>query len=94
MDAASIVVVSARMHERDKVAALDMGADDYITKPFGPSELLARIRTAIRHTRTRESSRDVAQSGKYLVGDMVIDYEKRQVLIGGANAHLTKTNIK
>ena len=47
-----IVVVSARAHERDKVEALDLGADDYITKPFGAGELLARIRTAIRHTHT------------------------------------------
>ena len=47
-----IVVVSARSHERDKVAALDAGADDYLTKPFGTAELLARVRTAIRHTRT------------------------------------------
>ena len=47
-----ILVVSARTHERDKVEALDAGADDYITKPFGTSELLARIRTAIRHART------------------------------------------
>ena len=46
-----IIVVSARTHERDKVEALDMGADDYITKPFGTSELLARIRAAIRHSR-------------------------------------------
>ena len=47
-----IIVVSARTHEHDKVMALDLGADDYIEKPFGTSELLARIRTAIRHTRT------------------------------------------
>ena len=47
-----VVVVSARSHERDKVAALDLGADDYLTKPFGTDELLARVRTAIRHTRT------------------------------------------
>ena len=46
------VVVSARSHERDKVDALDLGADDYLTKPFGTDELLARVRTAIRHTRT------------------------------------------
>lgn len=47
-----VVVVSARSHENDKVAALDLGADDYLTKPFGTGELLARVRTAIRHTRT------------------------------------------
>jgi two-component system KDP operon response regulator KdpE len=47
-----IIVVSARSHERDKVSALDLGADDYVTKPFGTSELLARIRTALRHIKT------------------------------------------
>ena len=50
-----VVVVSARTHERDKVEALDLGADDYLTKPFGTDELLARVRTAIRHTRDRKS---------------------------------------
>ena len=89
-----IVVVSARMHERDKVTALDMGADDYITKPFGPSELLARIRTALRHTRIRDTRSDVAQTGKYQVADLVIDYDKRQALVGGANVHLTQNEYK
>ena len=49
-----VVVISARSHEKDKVEALDLGADDYITKPFGTSEMLARIRAAIRHSRTGE----------------------------------------
>ncbi|MDR1379153.1 MAG: response regulator transcription factor [Synergistaceae bacterium] len=87
-----IVVVSARMHERDKVEALDMGADDYITKPFGPSELLARIRTAIRHT--RNTLPDVTQKGKYQVADLVIDYDKHQVLIAGVNARLTHNEYR
>lgn len=56
-----VVVVSARSHERDKVAALDAGADDYLTKPFGTEELLARIRTALRHTRTLTSQRSACQ---------------------------------
>ena len=60
-----VIVVSARTHEGDKVAALDLGADDYIEKPFGTSELLARIRTAIRHTRTGLDNDSIAQSGKY-----------------------------
>ena len=55
-----IVVVSARSHEQDKVAALDAGADDYLTKPFGTEELLARIRAAVRHTRTPIGSESVA----------------------------------
>ena len=84
-----IIVVSARTHERDKVAALDLGADDYIVKPFGTSELLARIRTAIRHTRTREVSESVAQTGLFQSGGMVIDYDKHHVLIDGKDVHLT-----
>jgi two-component system KDP operon response regulator KdpE len=89
-----IVVVSARMHERDKVAALDIGADDYITKPFGPSELVARIRTAIRHTKVRDTRPEVAQTGKYQVADLVIDYDKHQVFIEGVNARLTQNEYK
>ena len=89
-----IVVVSARGHERDKVEALDLGADDYITKPFGTSELLARIRTALRHTHVRESDERVAQSGKFTSGGLVIDYDKRHVLIDGVDAHLTPNEYK
>ena len=89
-----IVVLSARMHERDKVTALDMGADDYITKPFGSSELLARIRAAIRRTKLSGTRPDVAQTGKYQVADLVIDYDKHQVLIAGANSHLTQNEYK
>ena len=68
-----VVVVSARNHEHDKVEALDYGADDYLVKPFGTSELLARIRTAIRHTRTTLSNTQIAQSGKFVTGDLTID---------------------
>ena len=89
-----VVVVSARSHERDKVEALDMGADDYLTKPFGTDELLARVRTAIRHTRTVSGSDEVARQGTYTVGDMVIDYNKHQVLIRGENAKLTLSEFR
>ena len=89
-----IVVLSARIHERDKVTALDMGADDYITKPFGSSELLARIRAAIRHGGNRGPHPTAAQTGKYQVADLVIDYDKRQVLVGGVNARLTQNEYK
>ena len=64
-----ILVVSARTHERDKVEALDAGADDYITKPFGTSELLARIRTAIRHARTAYLMPEGMQTGIFHSGD-------------------------
>ncbi len=89
-----VVVVSARSHERDKVEALDMGADDYLTKPFGTDELLARVRTAIRHTRTVSGNDEVARQGTYTVGDMVIDYNKHQVLIRGENAKLTLSEFR
>ena len=89
-----VVVVSARNHEHDKVEALDYGADDYLVKPFGTSELLARIRTAIRHTRTTLSNSQIAQSGKFVTGDLTIDYDKHQVLVSGENAKLTVNEYK
>ena len=89
-----VIVVSARTHERDKVTALDLGADDYLEKPFGTSELLARIRTAIRHTRTPLANGGIAQSGKFSVGELTIDYDKHHVLIRGEDAHLTLNEFK
>ena len=89
-----VVVVSARSHEKDKVEALDMGADDYLTKPFGTDELLARVRAAIRHTRTASGNDEVARQGTYTVGDMVIDYNKHQVLINCENAKLTLSEFR
>ena len=89
-----VIVVSARTHEHDKVTALDMGADDYIEKPFGSSELLARIRTAIRHTRTTLANGGIAQSGKFRVGALTIDYDKHHVFLNGEDAHLTLNEFK
>ena len=89
-----VVVVSARQHERDKVEALDCGADDYLVKPFGTSELLARIRTAIRHTRTTLPGGQIAQTGKLTVRELTIDYDKHQVLMRGENAKLTVNEYK
>ena len=89
-----IVVVSARNHERDKVEALDYGADDYLVKPFGTSELLARIRTAIRHTRTPDGAAAVANSGVFTAGDLTIDYGKHRVYIAGRDAGLTQNEYK
>lgn len=89
-----VIVVSARMHERDKVAALDAGADDYITKPFGTSELLARIRTALRHTRTGSASDSISPSGLFTTGRLTIDYNKHHVLVDGENVHLTQNEYK
>ena len=89
-----VVVVSARSHEKDKVEALDLGADDYLTKPFGTDELLARVRTAIRHTRTTSEHSEIARCGTYTVGDLVIDYNKHQVLLNGENVHLTVNEFR
>ena len=89
-----IVVVSARSHERDKVAALDAGADDYLTKPFGTAELLARVRTAIRHTRTVSGNSEIALQGTYSVGDLVVDFNKHQALVRGENVKLTLSEFR
>ena len=89
-----IIVLSARIHERDKVAALDAGADDYLAKPFGTSELLARIRTALRHARLRGLNEDVVQTGKYRCGGMLIDYDKRRVCVDGKDVGLTQNEYK
>ena len=89
-----VVVVSARTHERDKVVALDMGADDYLTKPFGTDELLARVRTAIRHTRTTSGNNEIARQGTYTVGDLVVDFNKHQALIRGENVRLTLSEFR
>ena len=89
-----VVVVSARNHEHDKVEALDLGADDYITKPFGTSELLARIRTAIRHTRSGIPNQPGGQTGVFKSGGLTIDYDKHRVFIDGVDAGLTQNEYK
>lgn len=89
-----IIVVSARSHEKDKVTALDLGADDYLTKPFGTSELLARIRTAIRHTRIHQSNHELTNLGIFKANGLLIDYNKHQVFVNGQNVHLTQNEYK
>lgn len=88
-----IIVVSARTHEKDKVEALDLGADDYITKPFGTSELLARIRTAIRHTRTGLNQNGIP-TGTFVSGGLTINYDKHRVFVDGADTGLTQNEYK
>ena len=89
-----IVVISARSTEDDKAGALDLGADDYMTKPFGSVELLARIRTALRHTQTASESDEIGLNGTYSVGDLVIDYKKFRVFVSGEDAKLTPNEFK
>ena len=88
-----IVVVSARNHERDKVEALDAGADDYITKPFGTSELMARIRTALRHSQMSATASRTGGS-VYKSGDLMIDFERRLVKVKDQDVHLTQIEYK
>ena len=88
-----IIVVSARSHEREKVEALDKGADDYITKPFGTSELLARIRAAIRHSRG-SGMQQITQKITFDSGNLTIDLDKHRVYIEGEDANLTQNEFK
>lgn len=80
-----IIVVSVREHENDKIAALDAGADDYLTKPFGIGELLARIRVSMRHTAQPKDA------PIYQVGDLVVDMARRIVTVRGETITLTPT---
>jgi two-component system KDP operon response regulator KdpE len=82
--AVPVVVLTAREDERAKVAALDGGADDYVTKPFGTAELVARLRTALRHRLQREGAAPVFASG-----DLVVDLVRRIVTVGGAPVRLS-----
>jgi len=88
-----IIVVSARQDEHDKVEALDAGANDYVTKPFGNSELLARIRIAIRQQAKLKEVHPQAAS-RFAVGGLVIDYVKRLVTVEEATIHLTPIEYK
>lgn len=87
-----VIVISARVQEREKVEALDNGADDYITKPFGSEELLARIRTALRHS-MRAGAAQVQETG-YSRDGLVIDLDKRRVTLQGKDIHLTQIEYK
>ena len=85
-----IIVLSARSNESDKIAALDKGANDYVTKPFGAGELLARVRAALRNNRfSAEEGR--LPGGKFKINELEIDYDARQVFIKGNRIGLTPT---
>lgn len=85
-----IIVLSARSAEADKVAALDLGANDYITKPFGTAELMARIRAVLRTSRMGSSMGDQL-GGKMVLKDLEIDFDRRLVTVAGTEIHLTQT---
>lgn len=88
-----IVVVSAREHEQEKVEALDLGADDYIVKPFGTSELMARVRTALRHSLSA-SDRGPSADGKLMIGGLELDFARRRISLDGRIIHLTPIEYK
>jgi two-component system KDP operon response regulator KdpE len=80
-----IIILSVREEEAEKIAALDAGADDYLTKPFGPGELLARIRAALRRASKQEAN------SVFSAGDLTVDLIQRVVRVGGAEVQLTPT---
>jgi two-component system KDP operon response regulator KdpE len=86
---APIIVVSARGREEDKVNALDAGADDYLTKPFGVNELLARLRVALRHAQATHEQRQVLEAGP-----LRIDLARREVTVDGGEVRLTPTEYR
>lgn len=88
-----IIVISARSHEQEKAKALDGGADDYITKPFGTVELLARIRTSLRHS-SQLNAGIHSNAPVYRHGDLTVDFEKYLVTLSGAMVHLTQIEFK
>ena len=84
-----IIVLSARIDEKDKISALDLGANDYITKPFGTGELLARIRASLRISRMNLQS--TVPNSVFTLRDLSIDYDRRQVSTGDKMIHVTQT---
>ena len=86
-----IIILSARGQERDKVANLDAGADDYLTKPFGVGELLARMRVALRKALPAEEGQPEV---RYSLGNIEVDFERRRVVRGPEEVHLTPIEYK
>ena len=90
--AVPIIVLSARNSEEDKVEALDCGANDYVTKPFGSAEFLARVRSMLRNTR-HLLSEDFMVRGKFVLDEMVIDFETRKLYLNDVEIKLTQTEF-
>jgi two-component system KDP operon response regulator KdpE len=86
-----IIVVSVREHEREKIAALDEGADDFVNKPFGIGELLARLRVALRRSLTAHQAGSLPSCA---FGNVLVDLERRRVLVADKEVHLTRTEYK
>lgn len=82
---APIIILSVREHESEKIAALDAGADDYLTKPFNVGELMARLRAALRRTR------QTMDEPVFTIGELRVDLSRRQVTVAGKEVHLTPT---
>ncbi|MBQ2864930.1 MAG: response regulator transcription factor [Clostridia bacterium] len=88
--ATPIIILSARSNEKDKVDALDAGANDYVTKPFGSAELLARVRSVLRNNR-HSSQEGRLPGGRFVLNDLLIDYDARRVFIKDNEVKLTQT---
>ena len=86
-----IIVLSARSEEQDKVSALDLGANDYITKPFGTAELLARVRASLRTSRINQ--RSAVPNSVFAIDNLLLDYDRRQVSVDGKIIHVTQTEF-
>ena len=92
ISAVPILVLSARTTEEDKVSALDLGANDYVTKPFGMAELMARVRAALR-TRMMSGELQEGPAGEFRLDDLMVDYNRRIVSVGGREVKLTQTEF-
>ena len=88
-----IIMLTARVDETDRLIGLELGADDYITKPFGTSELLARIRTSLRHS-NRMASNSPLYIRPYKCQGLILDFEKRMLTLDGEEIHLTPVEYK
>ena len=88
-DLTPVIVLSARSEEKEKVKMLDLGANDYVTKPFGSEELLARVRSALRNSRYASDAR--LPGKKFCMDDLIIDYDARRIFIAGNEIRLTQT---
>ena len=89
-----VIMATAKGMEYDKIQSLDLGADDYLVKPFGAIELMARIRTAIRHTVTVVDNDGIALNGLCRVGELTIDYRKHRVFLSGRDTGLTPNEFR